>query len=66
MSSIFEVRLPHPNCGQSGKMAVASSVQSNAEDHKIPNPSLTASGPQKSHIRQCAIEIERNLHYNKL
>ncbi len=47
-------------------MAVASSVQSNAEDHKIPSASLTASGPQKSHTRQCAIEIERNLHYNKL
>ena len=47
-------------------MAVAASVRRNAEDRKILNASLTASGPQKSHIRQCAIEIERNLHYNKL
>ena len=47
-------------------MAVAASVRRNAEDRKIPNASLTASGPQKSHIRQCAIETERNLHYNKL
>ena len=32
---------PHPNCGQSGKMAVATSVRRNAENRKIPNPSLT-------------------------
>jgi len=47
-------------------MAIITAVQKNYENRQIPNPSLTASGPQKSHIRQCAIEIERNLHYNKL
>ena len=48
-------------------MAVTALVEENAENRKIPNPSLTASETSKIRILgDAAIEIERNLHYNKL
>ena len=48
-------------------MAALSSERKNAEKCKIPNPTLTANEPPKIRISDdTAIEIERNLHYNKL
>lgn len=48
-------------------MAVLSLERKNTEKRKIPNPSLTASETSKIRILgDAAIEIERNLHYNKL
>ena len=48
-------------------MVVLVTVQKNSEISKIPNPSLTASETSKIRISgDAAIEIECNLHYNKL
>ena len=48
-------------------MAALSLERKNAENGKIPNQSLTANEPPRIRISDdTAIEIERNLHYNKL
>ena len=48
-------------------MAVEVGTRTSTEKRKIPNPSLTASETPKVRISgDAAIEIERNLHYNKL